>query len=415
MSEFVIDRLGAQGDGIVDADSGPLYIARTLAGERVEVELDEDNPNRPQLKRILHPSDHRVAAPCKHYKRCGGCQLQHMALDLQQRFKADLVAEPLAREGFDGFDLRPLVTVPMHSRRRMSLRVMRAGKQILIGLNASKSDQIVDLSVCEIADPSIVAALPAWRDLFQSLFGRRGHAELVLTVTLNGLDAAMLMNREASLEDRERLTAFAYDQGMARISWNDEVITAPHDAHQQFGPALIAPPSGGFLQAAKQGEDALVAAVLEAVADADLIADMFSGAGTFTMPMAVRAHVTAFESEEEAVRALQTGADRAAGVGKCNPVKAEKRDLFRRPVLPAELKNFDAVVFDPPRAGAKAQADELAQSNVPRIVGVSCNPVSFARDAAILRAGGYQLDWVQPVDQFRHSAHVELVGCFTKQ
>ncbi len=412
--EAVIDRLGAQGDGIVDWDGGPLFVARALPGERVEIAPIPDNPKRADLVRILTPSDDRVAAPCKHYKRCGGCQLQHMAPPLQERFKLDLVQDALSREGFEGVEMRPLITVPMHSRRRMSLRVMRAGKQILIGLNTARSDQIIDLVVCEIAVPAIVASLPAWRDLFGVLFGRRGHAELVLTETLNGLDAAMVMNRDATLEDRERLTQFAYDHGMARISWNDEVITAPHDAHQQVGPALIAPPAGGFLQAAKQGEAALVAAVLEGVGDADQIADLFSGAGTFTMPMAVKAHVSAFESEGEAVSALQTGADRAAGVGKCNPVKAERRDLFRRPLLPAEMKVYDAIVFDPPRAGAKAQAEELAQSTVPRLVGVSCNPVSFARDAAILRGGGYQLQWVQPVDQFRHSAHVELVGLFTK-
>lgn len=412
--EVVIDRLGAQGDGIVDGPDGPLFVARALPGERVEVTRDPDNPKRAVLDRILEPSDNRVAAPCKHYKRCGGCQLQHMALPLQEAFKTDLVTDALAREGFEGYELRPLITVPMQSRRRMSLRVMRAGRQILIGLNAARSDQVVDLTVCEVSVPAIVASLPAWRDLFGDLFGRRGHAELVLTETLNGLDAAMQMNREASLEDRERLTKFAYDHGMARISWNDEVVAAPHDAHQQFGPALIAPPAGGFLQAAKEGERALVTAVLEGVGAADQIADLFAGAGTFTMPLAEKAHVTAFESEAEAVTALQMGADRTAGIGKCNPVAAERRDLFRRPLLPAELKNYDAVVFDPPRAGAKAQAEELAQSSVPMLVGVSCNPVSFARDAALLRAGGYELKWVQPVDQFRHSAHVELVGLFTK-
>ncbi|MEN8722592.1 MAG: class I SAM-dependent RNA methyltransferase [Alphaproteobacteria bacterium] len=414
MTELVIDRLGTQGDGIADTADGPFYIARTLPGERVEVEDDPDQPSRPQLKRILEPSDNRVAAPCKHYKRCGGCQLQHMSPALQEEFKTGIVTDALTREGFGAVALRPLITVPMHSRRRMSLRVMRSGKQIIIGLNAARSDQVVDLAVCEIAEPMIVNALPAWRELFQTLFGRRGHAALVLTVTVNGLDAAMVMNREASLEDRERLTKFAYDYGIARISWNDEVITAPHDAHQQFGPALIAPPSGGFLQAAKTGEEALVTAVLEAVGDASVVADMFCGAGTFTMPMAKNSHVTAFESDEEAVRALQVGADRAAGIGKCNPVKAQRRDLFRRPLLPTEVKTFDAIVFDPPRAGAKAQVEELAQTAVPRLVGVSCNPVSFARDAAILRSGGYHLDWVQPVDQFRHSAHVELVGQFTK-
>lgn len=413
MTEFTVDRLGAQGDGVIDTPDGPLFIARTLPGEVVEASPDPDANNRLVLDRILQPSENRVAAPCKHYKRCGGCQLQHIAADVQADFKMGLVT--FALKSISDVEIRPLITVPMNSRRRMSLRVMRSGKQILIGLNAARSDQIVDLAVCEIAVPAIVDSLPAWRTLFDDLFGRRGHAGLVLTETVNGLDAAMEMNRDATLEDREKLTAFAAAHDIARIAWNDELITSPKDPCQQFGPALIAPAAGGFLQAAKAGEDVLVEGVLEGVGDAALVADLFAGAGTFSMPLAVKAHVTAVEGDGEAVRALQTGADRAAGVGRCNPVEAVRRDLFRRPLIVAELKKFDAIVFDPPRAGAREQVAEIAKSNVQRLVGVSCNPTSFARDAAILAEGGYRLGWVQPVDQFRHSAHVELVAAFTKQ
>jgi len=414
MTEFVINRLGAQGDGVVDAPNGPLFIARALPGEVVEASPDPEAANRLLLDRIVTPSAQRVAAPCKHYKRCGGCSLQHLAEQGQAEFKIDLVTSALAQQGFEGVDIRPLITVPMQSRRRMSLRVMRAGKQIVIGLNAARSDQLVDLSVCEIAAPSIVSSLPSWRQLFDQLFGRRGHAGLTLTETVNGLDAALEMNREPTLEDREVLMTFATTHDVARISWNGEVITAPLDACQQFGPALVMPPSGGFLQAAKPGEEALVAAVVEAVGKADRVADLFSGSGTFTMPLAIGAHVMAVEGDAEAVTALQNGADRTAGAGKCNPVEAVRRDLFRRPLLAVEMKTFDAVVFDPPRAGAREQVAEIAKSNVPCVVGVSCNPTSFARDAAILREGGYKLLWVQSVDQFRHSAHIELVAAFTK-
>lgn len=403
MSGVTIERLGHQGDGIAP---GPLFVPRTLPGETVEGAVTGDRIEAP---RILTPSPDRVKAPCVHYRSCGGCSLQHASDDFVARWKRGVVEQALTAQGLSA-EIRGVATSPARSRRRATLSGRRTKKGVLVGFHAPRSETVTPIPGCMLLTPALIAGLPACEALVLAGASRKGALKLTLTEAEAGLDIAVSGGKPLDLGLETELAQIAGAQGLARLSWNDEVVAMATPPAQRFGPARVVPPPGAFLQATKAGEAALTAAVREAVGEAGQVIDLFAGCGTFTLPLAERAEVHAVESVPAMLEALDAGWRRAPGLHR---VTTETRDLFRRPLLADELK-AEAVVIDPPRAGAEAQMAALAAGEVPRIAAVSCNPVSFARDAKILTDAGYRLDWLAVVDQFRWSPHVELAACFTR-
>ncbi|MDP4031361.1 MAG: class I SAM-dependent RNA methyltransferase [Pseudorhodobacter sp.] len=401
-----IERLGHLGDAIAQGPSGPVYVAQMLPGEVVEGELQGD---RLVHARIITPSPDRVRPPCPHARTCGGCLMQHAADGFVADWKLEVVRSALAGQGIDAA-MRPILTSPPRSRRRAVLAGRRTKGGALLGFHARASDVLVAVPNCQLLHPDLIAAFPALEALV--ITGGSRSAELALTVTrsLAGPDVAVSGGKPLDSALRLALARVTEAHGLARLGWNGEVVTLRTAPMQRFGRALVAPPPGAFLQATAEGEAALLAAVTEAVGDARRIADLFAGVGTFALPLAERAEVHAVEVDPAMMAALDKGWRQTEGLHR---VSTEARDLFRRPLEPDEFKGFDAVVIDPPRAGAEAQTATLARAEVPVIAALSCNPVTFARDARVLLAAGYRLDWVQAVDQFRWSAHVELAARFS--
>lgn len=400
--QVTIERLGHQGDGVAP---GPLYAPRTLPGEVVS-----GIPEGTRLTeiRIEAPSPDRVQPPCRHYKACGGCALQHATNRFVSDWKQEVVRLALAAQGLQA-EMRPVLTSPPKTRRRATFAARRTKKGTLAGFHGRASDTIVEIPDCQLLDPALLPGLPLARDLAQ-LGASRKHA-LAVTVTLSGggLDVAVTDGKPLDGPLRAGLAQAAERHAVARLAWDGEMIATRVAPIQQFGAASVVPPPGAFLQATREGEAALLDAVREALGAASHVADLFAGCGTFSLPLAETAEVHAVEGDAAMVRALDRGWRKAQGLKR---ITTEPRDLFRRPLMPDELVRFDAVVIDPPRAGAEAQVAELAKASVPVVACVSCNPVSFARDARNLVQAGYRMDWVQVVDQFRWSAHVELVAAF---
>lgn len=401
MTEFTINRLGHHGDGIAD---GPLFAPMTLPGEVIGGTADGQT-----IKdiRILTPSDSRVAPPCRHFKACGGCQLQHGSDDFVAEWKMGIVRSALAAHGL-ATDLRPIHTSPAQSRRRASFAARRTKKGAMAGFYGRGSDVIIETPDCKLLDPDVMAGLPVAERLAAVGASRKGALSVAVTASNNGLDVAVQQGKPLDGPLRQVLAQICEQMALARLTWDGEVIAMRSPPAQNFGTAQVTPPPGAFLQATVEGEAALFSAVQEAVGQAGNIADLFAGAGTFTLPLAQKARVHAVEGEADMLTALDQGWRRTKGL---KPVTTQARDLFRRPLLGDELAKLDAVVLDPPRAGAERQVAEIARAKVPTVAYVSCNPVTFARDAAVLVAAGYTLDWVQVVDQFRWSSHVELAAC----
>ncbi len=400
---FTISRLGHQGDGIAE---GPVFAPRTLPGEVVSGTVVG------QLLteiRVETPSDQRVKAPCRHYKSCGGCQLQHASDAFVADWKVEIVRKALDAQGIEA-DMRPIHTSPERSRRRATVAVRRTKKGTLAGFHGRASDTITEIPDCHLLHPDLIAAIPVAEALALLGGSRKGVLAVTLTLSEGGLDVAVKGGKPLDGPLELALAQATEHHGLARLSWEGEVIATRQQPVQRFGAAEVVPPSGAFLQATKDGEQALLQAVLKATEGAKRVADLFAGSGTFSLPLAQTAEVHAVEGEADMTAALDQGWRKAKGLKR---VTTEARDLFRRPLMPDELWHFDAIVLDPPRAGAEAQVSELAQAKRPVIAYVSCNPVTFARDAKTLVNAGYTLEWVQVVDQFRWSSHVELAARFT--
>lgn len=400
----LIERLGHLGDGIAP---GPIFAQRCLPGETVSGLREGE---RLQDIAIISPSPQRITPPCPHYDSCGGCQLQHASDDFTARWKQEVVQEALAAQGLATV-LRPTVTSPPRSRRRATFAVRRTRKGALAGFHGRASDAITAIPDCHLLLPEVLAGRGAAEEL--ALVGASRKSALAVTVTAseNGLDVAVKGGKPADGPLRAALGTIAARHRLSRLTWEGETVALAARPEQVFGPARVTPPPGAFLQATREGESALLAAVREVVHGAARIVDLFAGCGTFSLPLAVDARVHAVEGNAAMLAALDEGWRHATGL---KHVTTEARDLFRAPLAGGELHGFDAAVLDPPRAGAIAQAVALGDSAIPRIAYVSCNPVSFARDARRLRDAGYDLDRVQIVDQFRWSTHVELVAGFTR-
>lgn len=403
MERHVIQRLGHQGDGIAQ---GPVFAPLTLPGEEVEGTRTGD---RLSDVRIVTPSADRVAAPCRHFKSCGGCQLQHASDAFLAEWKVDVVRQALAAQGLVA-EFLPIAVSPPQSRRRAGISARRTKKGALAGFHGRASGTIVEIPDCQLVHPDLLAALPVAERLAMVGGSRKGELTVLATRTDHGLDLAVTGGKPLDAPLQIALAQEAEAAKLARLTWEDEVIATRLPPVHRIGRAQVVPPPGAFLQATPQGEAALVAAVRQIIGGAARVVDLFAGCGTFTLPLAEGAEVHGVEGSDAMLRALDKGWRGAEGLKR---VTIEARDLFRRPLMPDELRRFDAAVIDPPRAGAEAQVAELAQSRIPVIAYVSCNPISFVRDARVLVDAGWRLDHVQVVDQFRWSAHVELVAQLT--
>lgn len=403
--ETVIESLGAQGDGVT---AEGLFVPFALPGERVRL---MPSGHRARLEAILSRAPGRADPPCPHFGICGGCALQHASDAMLAGWKADLIRRALASRGIDGVEIRATATSPAGSRRRATFGTRRTKRGAVVGFHAANSDELVPITTCHVAEPALLAALPAVAELAEVGASRKGAMRFTVTASERGLDIAGEGGKPIEGPLYGQLVAVAATRDLARLSWDGEPVVTRRQPVQRMGRAWVAPPPGGFLQATREGEAALVAAVREAVGRASRVADLFAGSGTFALPLAEAAEVRAVDADEDALAALDTGWRGAEGLKQ---IDTERRNLLSRPLLARELSGFEAVVLDPPRVGARAQAEQIAQAAVPRIVAVSCNPGTFARDARALVDGGYRLDWVLPVDQFRWSPHVELAAAFSR-
>jgi 23S rRNA (uracil1939-C5)-methyltransferase len=408
--ELVVGAVGAQGDGLAP---GPVYVPLTLPGERVLALADGE---RAELERVLEPSSDRVVPPCPHFGACGGCALQHWDHAPYLAWKVEQVRLALARERIETAFLPAFAAGP-GSRRRVALHARQGGRlEAVVGYKARRAWRLVEIATCPITDPRLVAALPVFRRLAAPLFEHPKSAPtLHATLTATGIDVDITgVERKSgglSADARVRVAEVAGAADLARVTLAGEMLFQARAPVVRFGAARVELPPGGFLQAVPAAEEAMAACVTEAAAGAGLVADLFCGAGAFSFRLAEASRVLAMDAAEEAVGALRRGLGSAPDL---KPITAEARDLYRRPLLAQEMKKVEVAVFDPPRAGALDQAREIARSKVPVTVGVSCNPATFARDAAVLVAGGFRLDRVLPVDQFLWSPHIELVGVFTR-
>jgi 23S rRNA (uracil1939-C5)-methyltransferase len=404
MDQYHITRLGHLGDGIAE---GPLFAPLTLPGEVVTARRDSD-----QLRdiKIVTPSEHRVSPPCRHFKSCGGCQLQHASDTFLADWKIDVVRTALAAQGIDA-DFAPIHVSPPLSRRRATFAARRTKKGAMVGFHAKGSDVITDIPGCQLLHPDLLQARPVAEALAIAGASRKHSLDVAVTLSLNGLDIAVSGGKPLDGPLRLELAQLAQAHDLARLAWEDEIIVTRLPPEQDFGGVTVTPPPGAFLQATQDGEAALRREVGQITKGAKRIVDLFAGCGTFSLPLATQAEVHAVEGSPAMMTALDAAWRHGSGL---KAVSHEARDLFRRPLMPDELKSFGAAVIDPPRAGAEAQIAELCRSDIPVIAHVSCSPASFARDARTLLNAGFKMGQVQVVDQFRWSAHVELVAAFQR-
>ncbi len=409
-----IDRLGSGGDGIAGGPDGPVYVPFTLPGETVAIARVKSHGT---VISTSVASPERIAPACPHFGpdgrngTCGGCSLQHASDALYHAFKRGLVVDALKSKGLTPA-VAPLVIARPAERRRVVFTARQTEKALLLGFNQAGSHHIVDIGECPISRPGIVARLEAIRAIAAALATDSQPFRVTVLETLSGLDLAFEGVRKPGDRQRRAVTECVLKlKGIARVTHDGEILIEPQKPLLDFDGVAVSPPPGGFVQATKEAEDAMAALVLGHLSRAKRVADLFSGSGTFALRIARNARVHAVEGDEKALRALDHAARHAQGL---KPVTVEKRDLFRRPLMASELKVFDAVVFDPPRAGAEDQCRELARSGVKTIAAVSCNPVTLARDLSILTAGGYRIAGVTPIDQFLWSSHVEAVALLQK-
>ena len=405
MTEYMlrIESVSRRGEGISRHEGRAVFVPGTLPGEDVKAAGDGE---RLALAGLENASPDRVAPFCKHYGRCGGCQLQHWREEPYRAWKTSLVNEALKARGLTTA-VSACIDAHGAGRRRVSLHVRRSEKQVTAGFMEPRSHTLLDIDRCPILEPALAPAF----DIGRALGTKLGDCDVAVTATLTGLDVSVRAEREILAREHANLAGFVSALKLARLSVNGEVIATAVPPRLKLGKAEVALPPGGFLQATAAGEETLARLVSEAVGKSKCVADLFCGVGPFAFRLAERAKVEAFDNDRAAIAALNVAAKATSGL---KPLSGAVRDLFREPLVPNEMKPYDAVVFDPPRAGAEAQARQLARSAVRTVVAVSCDAATLARDAAILVEGGYTLKKVTAVDQFKWSSHVEVVALFTR-
>ena len=409
---LVIDHVGHFGDGVAPADRGNVYVPYTLGGETVEVAPVAGHPDRRRLLQVEHASPERITPFCPHFGICGGCAIQHWETERYRAWKRNLVVEMLAQAKL-ACEVHPLVDAHGLGRRRVTLHARMGTHEVLkVGFSAAGSHDIIPVDRCPILSPGLDGALDAAWALAEPLISTGKPLDIQITATDTGLDVDVRGSGPVPTKTIAALSRVAEQHRLARLTRHGELVLMRTPPTITAGTAQVMLPPGSFLQPTVAGEEALAALVADHCKRAKTIADLFCGVGPFALRLALKSRVAAFDSDSGAVAALQKAAASTSGL---KPLKAEARDLFRRPLVPQELRDYDTIVFDPPRQGAQAQATQLAASKVATVVAVSCNVATFARDAKILIDGGYALEGVTPVDQFRHTPHVELVARFVRK
>lgn len=412
VERLVVDHVGHRGDGVAVLDQENVYVPYTLGGETVEVAPVPGHPDRRRLLAVERASPERITPFCPHFGVCGGCAIQHWQTERYRAWKRDTVIETLALAKL-ACEVDPLVDAHGLGRRRITLHARMSSHDVLkVGFAAAGSHDIIPVDRCPILDPGLSGALEAAWALAEPLMSARKPLDIQVTATDNGLDVDVRGSGPVPSRMIAALSRLAEQHRLARLTRHGELVLMRTPPTIAIGAARVTLPPGSFLQATVAGEEALAALVTGHCGRAKHIADLFCGVGPFALRLAAKSRISAFDSDADAVTALKKAAMAASGL---KPIKAEARDLFRRPLVPQELRDYDAVVFDPPRQGAQAQAQQLAASKVPVVVAVSCSAATFARDARILTEGGYTIARVTPVDQFRHTPHVELVARFERK
>jgi 23S rRNA (uracil1939-C5)-methyltransferase len=408
---LIIAHIGHRGDGVVTSPDGPLFVSYTLPGETVTVEAVPGHPDRRHLLQVEAASRERIEPFCPHFTVCGGCAIQHWASERYREWKRALVVTALEQAGLDA-PVEALIDAHGEGRRRATFHARRGPRDTLeVGFAAPRAHHIVAIDRCPVLAPSLDGAVAAAWAITETLAPQRKPLDIQATATEGGIDIDV---RGSGPLPPARIAALAHvaeAHRLSRITRHGELAAQRTPPTIMIGRARMVLPPASFLQATAAGEDTLARLVLTHAGTASRLADLFCGVGPFALRLAERSRVAAFDQDEEAIAALRQAAAATTGL---KPISAQPRDLFRQPLVREELSPFDVVVSDPPRQGAQAQARELARSKVPVVVAVSCNPSTFARDARILVDGGYRLTAVTPVDQFRHSAHVEIVARFER-
>ncbi|MEX0922875.1 MAG: hypothetical protein WDZ84_08870 [Rhodovibrionaceae bacterium] len=416
-----IEAIGARGDGYGDLEGKPVFVPLTQAGDSVLARITGETAAgyRGEIIELEQPGPGRQEPPCPHFGPCGGCALQHLDQVSYRAWKDSLLPRALRQRGLEAEEIRPTAWIGPGTRRRVVLTAQGAGQGLRLGFNERYSHKVVDLRHCLLVTPAILEVLPGLRAALAGVPSGKQGLTVTLSETESGLDLLLEGEKPLDLAAREALAALAEAWDLARISWREarggeggEPVAQRRAPKLTFGGVAVTPPPGGFLQPSREGEAALRGLLLEGrPKGAARLLDLFSGCGSFSFPLLGEGALKAVDGDAAAIAALANAARLPALQGR---VESERRDLFRRPYLPEELNAFDTVVFDPPRAGAQAQAEQLAASRVPVVLAVSCNPATFARDARLLVDGGYRLRWVAPVDQFVWSPHLELVALFAR-
>ncbi len=406
--ELIISELGHRGDGIAQTDSGPVYVEGALPGEKVRATVVDGRARNPVIET---GSPDRIAPVCRHYETCGSCSLQHLAEKPYLAWKRGLVEKALKDRGIETA-VADTVSATAGGRRRAVLTATRAGRHTLLGYHEKASHRLVDIAECPVLDPAITAALPGLRTLAGEVLPKKGELRVTVLATTAGLDVAFDKADKTYDKKIATLSRKAVELDIARLTVNGEILLEVRPPLLDMGGIGIVAAPGGFTQATVAAEEALSRLVLSGVGKAKTVADLFSGVGTFALRLAKTANVHAAEGDAAAIAAFDKALRKPQGLKK---VTYERRDLSRRPLVREELEPFDAVVFDPPRAGAQAQAEQLAGSKVKKVVAVSCNPATLARDLRTLIDGGYALQSVTPVDQFLYSPHIEAVAVLTRE
>jgi 23S rRNA (uracil1939-C5)-methyltransferase len=411
VERLVIDHVGHRGDGTAFANGGTVFVPYALGGETVEVEAVAGHPDRRHLSRIERASPERIAPFCSYFGNCGGCAIQHWQTEAYRAWKRRIVIDTLAHAGIE-CNVKELLDAHGAGRRRITVHARRGDDgELRTGFAAAGSHAIVAIADCPILDPTLHGALHAARALAEILKPAGKPLDIQVTAASNGLDVDVRGSGPLPPYMIAALSELAEKHRLARLTRHGELVLMRNPPTITIGTAQVTLPPGSFLQATAAGEQTLAELVGGHCRRAKHIADLFCGVGPFALRLAEKSRISAFDSDAGAVTALQKAATSTSGL---KPIKAETRDLFRRPLMPPELRDYDTIVFDPPRQGAQAQVKQLALSKIPVVIAVSCNVATFARDARILIDGGYAIESVTPVDQFRHTPHVELVARFAR-
>lgn len=404
--------IGVRGDAVFAAPEGPIYAPYGLPGETVRARITGD---RASIIEIVRPSSERQAPPCAHFGACGGCQLQHWREAPYLAWKRDQVVQALSKRGLGGAHVEETIPAWGEGRRRAAVHAAREHGRVRIGFIERGGARLTPISQCPALTPALEAAVLKLAPLVNLALPQRGELTMACLATDSGIDIAIKGAGNATNFDRgklEALSAIAHELGLARLAFDGDAIVTRAKPQLRMGRALVSPPPGAFLQPTVQGEETLARLVREALGDARRVIDLFSGIGTFALRLAEAAEVLAVEGDQGMLTALKAAADGAGGA--LRQVDVLRRDLLRTPLSSLEMKKFDAAVMDPPRSGAKLQAEQIGRAPIRKLAYVSCDPASFARDVKVLVEYGFTLTRITPVDQFRWSPHVEIVGALER-